>query len=52
MCRSPEGVCSSITQDEVKEAAALGALTPSGWVEGGVCMRVEPAAAEAGVTLH
>ena len=29
-CRSPEGVCSSLTQDGVKGAAASGALAHSG----------------------
>ena len=35
MCRSPEGVCSSLTEDEVKGAAASGALAHSGGGEGG-----------------
>ena len=35
-CRSPEGVCFSLTQDGVKGAAVLGALAHSGWGEGGV----------------
>ena len=52
MCRSPEGVCSSLTQDGVKGAAALGALAHSGRREGGVRTRGEPAAAEASVTLQ
>ena len=51
-CRSPEGVCSWLTQDGVKGAADLGALAHSGWGEGGVRMWGEPAAAEAGVRLH
>ena len=36
----------------VKGEAALGALAHSAWGEGWVWMRGEPAAAEAGVTLH
>ena len=51
-CRLPEGVCSSLTQDGVKEAAASGALDHSGRGEGGVRMRGEPAAAEANMTLQ
>ena len=51
-CRSPEGVCSPPRQDGVKGAAASGALAHSGRGEGGAQMRDEPAAAEAGVTLH
>ena len=52
-CRSPEGVCSPPRQDGVKGAAASGALAHSGRGEGGVRRRRgEPAAAEAGVTLH
>ena len=52
-CRSPEGVCSSLTQDGVKGAADLAALAPSGRGEGGVRRRRgEPAAAAAGVTLQ
>ena len=51
-CRSPEGVCSSLRQDEVKGAADSGALARSGQGEGGVRMRGEPAAAEAGMTLQ
>ena len=42
-CRSPEGVCSSLTQDGVKGAAASGSLAHSGRGEGGVQMRGEPA---------
>ena len=45
------GVCSSLRQDGVKGAAESGALAHSGWGEGGVRMRSEPVAAEAGVTL-
>ena len=53
MCRSPEGVCSLLRQDGVKGAAASGALAHSGWAEGAVWRRRgEPAASEAGVTLH
>ena len=53
MCRSPEGVCSSLRQDGVKGAADSGALAHSGRGEGGVRRRRgEPAAAEASVTLH
>ena len=51
-CRSPEGVCSLLRQDGVKGAADSGALAHSGWGKGGVRMRGEPAAAEAGVTLQ
>ena len=51
-CRSPEGVCSSLRQDGVKEEAASGTLAHSDLGEGGVRMRCEPAAAEACVTLH
>ena len=51
-CRLPEGVCSSLTQDRVKGAAASGALAHSGQGEGGVRTRGEPVAAEAGMTLH
>ena len=52
-CRSPEGVCSSLTQDGVKGAAASGALAHSGGGEGGLRRRRgEPAVAAAGVTLH
>ena len=51
-CRSPEGVCSSLRQDGVKEAADSGALAHSGLGEGGVWMRGEPVAAEAGVMLQ
>ena len=51
-CRSPEGVCSSLRQDGVKVAADLWALARSGRGEGGVQMQGDPAAAEAGVTLH
>ena len=50
-CRSPEGVCSSVTQDGVKGAADSGALAHSGQGEAGVWMPGEPVAAEAGVTL-
>ena len=53
VCRSPEGICSSLTQDRVKGAAASGALAHSGRGEGGVRRRQgEPAASEAGVTLQ
>ena len=52
MCKSPEGVCSSLTQDGVTGAADSVALAHSGWGEGGVRRRGEPAAAEASVTLH
>ena len=48
-CRSPEGVCSSLTQDGVKGAAAL-AHSCQG--EGRVQMRGEPVAAEASITLQ
>ena len=51
-CRSPDGVCSSLRQDGVKGAADSGALAHSGRGEGGVRMRGEPEAAEAGVTLQ
>ena len=51
-CRLPEGFCSLPRQDGVKGAADLGALDHSGRGEGGVRMQCEPAAAEAGVTLH
>ena len=51
-CRSLEGICSSLTKDQVKEAAALGALAHSGGGEGRVRMRGEPAVAEASVTLQ
>ena len=40
MCRSPEGVCSSLTQDGVKGAADSGALAHSGRGEGGRGMDV------------
>ncbi|KAJ8785020.1 hypothetical protein J1605_007576 [Eschrichtius robustus] len=51
--RSPEGLCSSLTQDGVKGAADSGALAHSGpGAGGGVWMRGEPVAAEATVTLH
>ena len=49
---SPEGVCSLLRQDGVKGAADLGALAHSGRGEGGVRMRGDPAAAQAGVTLQ
>ena len=52
MCRSPEGVCSSLTQDGVKGAAALGVLAHSGGGERRVRMRGEPAAAEGSVMLQ
>ena len=53
MCRSPEGICSSLTQDGVKGAAASGALAHSGRGEGAVQRRRgEPAVAEADVTLQ
>ena len=51
-CRSPEGICSSLRQDGVKEAADSGALAHSGRGERGVWMRGKPAAAEASMTLH
>ena len=51
-CRSSEGVCSSLTQDGVKRAAASGAPAHPGRGEGGARRRGEPAAAEAGVTLQ
>ena len=41
-----------LRQDEVKGAADSGALAHSGWGEGGVQMRDEPVAAEAGMMLH
>ena len=50
-CRSPEGVCSSLTQDRVNGAAASGALAHSSVGEGRVRMQGEPVAAEAGMTL-
>ena len=50
--RSPEDVCSSLTQDGVKVAAVSGRLAHSGQGEGGVQMQGEPAAAEASVMLH
>ena len=34
MCRSPEGICSSLRQDDVKGAADPGALAHSGREEG------------------
>ena len=49
---SPEDVCSLLTQDGVKGAAALGTLVHSSRGEGGVLMRGEPPVAEAGVTLQ
>ena len=52
MCRSPEGICSSLRQNRVKGAADSGALAHSGQGEGGVRIRGEPAAAEASVMLH
>ena len=52
VCRSPEGICSSLKQDGVKGAADSGALAHSGREEGGVRMWGKPAAAEASVTLH
>ncbi|KAJ8790244.1 hypothetical protein J1605_021321 [Eschrichtius robustus] len=51
-CRSPEDICSSLTQDGVKGAADSGPLAHSGRGEGGVRMQGEPAVAEAGVMLH
>ena len=52
-CRSPEGICSLPRQNGVKGAAASRALAHSGRGEGGVRRsRGEPAAVEAGVTLH
>ena len=51
-CRSPEGICSSLTQDGDKGAAASGALAHSGRREGGVWMQGEPAVAAAGMTLQ
>ena len=52
VCRSSEGLCSSLTQDGVKGAAASGALAHSGVGEGRVQMRGVPAAAEASVTFQ
>ena len=52
MCRSPEGVCSSLRQNGVKEAADLVALAHSGRGEGAVQMRGEPVVAEASVMFH
>ena len=50
MCKSPEGICSSLRQDGVKGAADSGALlTQAAW--GGV-WKGEPAVAEAHVMLH
>ena len=49
---SPEGICFSLRQDGVKGAADSGAVGHSGWGQGGVRMRGEPAVAEASVTLH
>ena len=52
MCRSPEGICSSLRQDGVKVAADWGLwFTQVGGKEG-YGMRGEPAVAEAGMTLH
>ena len=52
-CRSPEGICSSLKQDGVKGSAYSGALAHSAQgKEGYGWMRGEPAAAEAGMTLH
>ena len=51
MCRSPEGISSSLRHDGVKVAADSGALAHSGRGEGGVRMRGEPVAAEAGMML-
>ena len=51
-CRSPEGICSSLTQDGVKGAADSGALAHSGLGEGGIRTPGKLAAAEAGVTLQ
>ena len=51
-CRSPEGICSSLSQDGVKEAADSGALAHSGRGERGVRMQGKPVVAEASVTLH
>ena len=42
-CRLPEGVCSSLRQNEVKGTAALGALDHSGRGREGYRMRGEPA---------
>ena len=52
MCRSPGGLCSPPRQDGVKVAADYGALAHSGGGEGGVRMRGEPVAAEAGMMLQ
>ena len=53
LCGSPEGDFSPPRQEGVKGAAASGALAHPGRGEGGVRRRRgEPAAAEAGVTLH
>ena len=51
-CRSPEGICSLLTQDGVKGAADSGALAHSGRGEGGVWMLGELEAAEASMTLQ
>ena len=51
-CRSPESICSLLREDGFKGAADSGALAHSGCGEGGVRMRGEPAAAEAGATLQ
>ena len=54
-CRSPEGICSSLRQVEVKGAADLVALAHSGRGAVGAegyGMRGKPAGAEAGVMLH
>ena len=45
MCGSPQVICSSLTQEGVKGAAALGTLAHSGGGEGRVLMWGEPAAA-------
>ena len=52
MSRSPEGVCSLLTQDGVKGAAASVALAHSGQGEGVVQMWGKPVVAEASVMLH
>ena len=51
-CRSPEGICYPLRQDGVNGAGDLGALAHSGWGEGGVQMRGEPAAAEPNMMLQ
>ena len=51
-CRSPEGICSPPRQNGVKGAADCVTLAHSGWGEGGVWMRGEPAAAEANMMFQ